>query len=124
MAVPVDQLDPGREWRISRLRFQGNDLVSGRTLRAEMLTRTRPWYTFWRRRPVFDPVTFAVDLERLRALYRRRGYYLAQITHDIETEPGEDQLRAVVSIEEGPPARVAAVDVAFAGEPPPPEAEA
>jgi len=124
MAVPVDQLDPGREWRISRLRFEGNELVSGRTLRAEMLTRTRPWYTFWRRRPVFDPVTFAADLERLRALYRRRGYYLARITHDIETEPGEDQLRAVVSIDEGPPVRVAAVDVAFAGEPPPPEAEA
>jgi len=122
-AVPVDQLEPGRDWRIRRLRVRGNEAVSTRALRAEMLTRTRPWYTFWRRRPAFDPVTFAADLERLRLLYRRRGYYRALITHDIEIEPGGDRVQALVSIDEGLPVRVVAIEVALAGALPAPDAE-
>jgi outer membrane protein assembly complex protein YaeT len=118
LAVPVDELDVGRDWRLSKLSLRGTDAVSRRALRAEMLTRTRPWYTFWRAHPIFDPVTFAADLERLRHHYRRRGYYRARVTHDIEAEPDRDAVVAVVSIDEGPPVRVTAVDVTFGGDEP------
>lgn len=121
--VSIDQLDPGRDWRIDRLRLRGNDAVSARAIRAEMLTRARPWYVVWRRRPVFDPGTFAADLERLRLLYRRRGYYHTRIAHDVESEPDDGRVRVTVSIDEGPPVRVAVVNVAFGGELPAPDAE-
>jgi outer membrane protein assembly complex protein YaeT len=120
-AVPVGELDPAREWRLRRLRFEGNEAVTTRTLRRTILTQPRPWYTPWRALAVFDPTTFETDIERLRALYRVRGHYLVVIDHDLEElertagAEGPGDLAAVISIQEGPAVRVEAVTLTIAG---------
>jgi outer membrane protein assembly complex protein YaeT len=113
--VPLAGLDPGRDWRLRRLRIHGTDAVSARKLRQVMVTQPRPWYAIWRRRPPFDPIAFGADLERIKHLYRSRGYYHAVILHDIELPEDGDVVVAEVSVDEGPVVNVERVDVALSG---------
>jgi outer membrane protein insertion porin family/translocation and assembly module TamA len=116
-AVSLDSLEPQREWRLAGLRFAGTHALRPGRLRAAMLTRPRPWFAVWRRPPLFDPVAFRTDLQRLQRLYESHGYYSAVITHDLEVPADADTVTAVVSVDEGAPVRVARVEVTFAGEP-------
>jgi outer membrane protein insertion porin family/translocation and assembly module TamA len=121
-AVPVDALDLGRDWTVDAIRFRGNDALSARMLRRAMVTQARPWWAPWRPRPAFDPVAFRTDLERLRRLYRSRGWYGARVEHDLELPAEGEALTLVVHVDEGPRTTVADVAVDFAGAVPPAEA--
>src|SRR5207253_899268 len=93
----------------------GNHALATDELRRALLTGERPWYQrwrVWRPAPEFDPVAFRADLERLRRLYRSRGYYQARVAHDLELPAEGDALTAVVYIDEGPPAVCGEVRVA------------
>jgi len=114
-AVQVKDLDLNRPWRLRAIEFAGHEKLSARELADAMLTQTRPWYQFWGERPLFDPVTFGEDLERLRRLYESRGFYHAVISHDLTLDAERDLVRAQISIHEGPPVVVAAVDVKVQG---------
>jgi outer membrane protein assembly factor BamA len=102
-AIGVEELDPTREWRVEKIEISGNQRFPDSQLIAEMVTQARPWYRFWEERPLFDPVTFATDLDRLRRFYQSEGYYKSRITHDIDP----DEMRGLVSphiyIEENSP---------------------
>src|SRR6185295_11076495 len=116
-AVPLEALEPQREWRLASLRFEGTHAVKPGQLRAAMLTKPRPWFAVWRRYPAFDPVAFRTDLDRVRRLYESRGYYSVVVTHDIEVPPDGDAVRAVISVDEGPPVLVHDVQITFGGDP-------
>jgi outer membrane protein insertion porin family/translocation and assembly module TamA len=105
----ADQLDPFVSWRLAALRFEGNEAVKTKALRAVMATKKRRWFTVWRQRPLFDPVAFDVDLERVRVLYRSRGYYQAKVTHEVQTAETGDLVGVVVFVDEGPVVTVAEV---------------
>jgi outer membrane protein insertion porin family len=94
-AIQVEVLDPSREWRVEKIEISGNQRFPDSQLLTEMVIQARPWYRFWEERPVFDPVTFATDLDRLRRFYQSEGYYKSRITHDIDP----DETRALVSLE-------------------------
>ncbi len=115
-AVPLEALDVARDWRLGALRFAGNHALPSRLLRRAMVTTVNPWFTIWRRPPLFDPVAFRTDLERLQQFYRTHGYYTARIAPDVELPARGDVLTAVVYVEEGPPVFVERVDVALGGE--------
>jgi outer membrane protein assembly complex protein YaeT len=120
LAVQLDALETGRDWRLRALVFRGNHALDPDTLRRAMVTVPRPWYLrwrFWRPPPDFDPVGFRTDLDRLRRLYRSHGYYHARIAHDLELSGKGDELVAVVYVEEGPPVLVEDATVAFSGAP-------
>ena len=96
LAVQLEVLEPGREWRLRALVFRGNHALGTGELRRALVTAERPWYQrwrVWRPAPEFDPVTFRADLEHLRRLYRSRGYYQARVAHDLELH-GERGARA------------------------------
>jgi outer membrane protein insertion porin family len=76
-----------------------------------MLTKVRPSYLFWQADPIFDPVTFREDLERLRRFYEARGYYRARVTHDLTVDSANSRVEVKIEIFEGPPVIVAQVDV-------------
>src|SRR6266705_2106956 len=123
LAVQLEVLEPGREWRLRALVFRGNHALGTGELRRALVTAERPWYQrwrVWRPAPEFDPVTFRADLERLRRLYRSRGYYHARVAHDLELAAGGDALTAVVYIDEGPPVVVEDVAVSLGGTAPTP----
>jgi len=105
-ALQVDELDPHREWQTKAVVIEGNAQVPTSQLQAEMVTTTRPWYTPWRSRPRFDPVAFKTDIERLQRLYRAQGYYEAQVSYDLEVEPGSELVTARITMREGAPVRV------------------
>jgi len=118
LAVQLEALETGREWRLRALVFRGNRALGTGELRRALVTSERPWYQrwrIWRPAPDFDPVSFRADLERLRRLYRTRGYYHARVEHDLELPARGDALTAVVYIDEGPPVLVEDVAVSLGG---------
>ena len=108
-AIQVEELDPTREWRVEKIEISGNQRVSGGQLIAEMVTQARPWYQFWGERPLFDPVTFATDLDRLRRFYQAEGYYKSRITHDIDPDETRGLVNLQVYIEENSPVVISQV---------------
>ena len=112
-AAQVDALAIAQDWTVRRVAVRGNDEVSARSIAAVMVTQDRPWYTPWRPRPPFDPVTFRTDVERVRTLYRSRGYYRARVEYDIELPAEGTAVDVVLYVDEGPRVMVARVDVEF-----------
>ena len=85
-ARSLEQLDPERAWRVESIVLSGNEQFDTETLLAELQTTIRPWYMPWKQQPLFDPVTFTRDLERIRHYYETRGYYQAQVTYELHTD--------------------------------------
>jgi len=94
-AIQVEALDPSREWRVEKIEISGNQHFPDNQLLTEMVIQARPWYRYWEERPLFDPLTFATDLDRLRRFYQSEGYYKSRITHNIDP----DETRGLVSLE-------------------------
>ena len=109
MAIQLEPLDPAREWRVDKIEISGNQRFSDSQLLAEMVTQARPWYRFWEERPLFDPVTFATDLDRLRRFYQSEGYYRSRITHDIDPDGTRGLVSLDIYIEENSPIVVSQV---------------
>jgi outer membrane protein assembly complex protein YaeT len=81
-----------------------------------MVTRERPWFRLWEDRPVFDPVTFRTDLERLRRFYEANGYYEAAIAYDLIVDEAGGVVAVQIKVSEGKPVLISEIDVAVAGE--------
>jgi outer membrane protein assembly complex protein YaeT len=121
-AIQVDELDVAREWRVREIEISGNTLFSTNELLGEMLTKVRPSYLFWQADPIFDPVTFREDLERLRRFYEARGYYRVRVAHNLTVDSEKSRVDVKIQIFEGPPVIVGQVDVQIVGDslsPPP-----
>jgi outer membrane protein assembly complex protein YaeT len=113
-----ERLDSSRDWLVGSIEIEGNHAVSIREIREVLLTRERKLLRPWRKRPFFDPVTFERDLERLRRLYEREGFYRAQIRRDwIPQQRGSKSIIDLsITIEEGPRAVVSSVSVVVGAE--------
>ena len=118
MAIQLEPLDPAREWRVDKIEISGNQRFSDSQLLAEMVMQARPWYRFWEERPLFDPVTFATDLDRLRRFYQSEGYYRSRITHDIDPDGTRGLVSLDIYIEENSPIVVSQVLIELNAESP------
>jgi outer membrane protein assembly complex protein YaeT len=113
--VPVDDFDPQQPLRLGTIRFEGNEAVAKRALRDALLTRPRRWFAVWQDHPPLEPFTLRSDLKRLRALYRSRGFYHAEVRGTVATPPGGDLADLTFTIDEGPPVIVQSVDLEVTG---------
>src|SRR5207245_10903849 len=104
-AVQLEALDLARTWRLRVLRFRGVSAVRRGDLRRAMSTTPRPWLAVWRARPLFDPLVFRTDLDRLRQFFRTRGLYQSRLPCHPELPGGGDARVDVVFNVRGPPAR-------------------
>jgi outer membrane protein assembly complex protein YaeT len=118
MAIQLEQLDSAREWRVDKIEISGNQRFSDSQLLAEMVTQARPWYRFWEERPLFDTVTFATDLDRLRRFYQSEGYYKNLITHDLDPDDTRGLVNLHIYIEENSPVLVSQVLIEVEAESP------
>jgi outer membrane protein assembly complex protein YaeT len=118
MAIQLEQLDSAREWRVDKIEISGNQRFSDSQLLAEMVTQARPWYRFWEERPLFDTVTFATDLDRLRRFYQSEGYYKNLITHDLDADDTRGLVNLHIYIEENSPVLVSQVLIEVEAESP------
>ena len=114
LAAVVADLDPAKQWKTAGIEFSGNEKFSAGELRDVIVTKERPWFRFWEGLPEFDSVTFETDLERMRRFYESRGYYEAAITYDLEVDSERSAVTARVSVREGEPVLIGAIDVQVA----------
>lgn len=121
-AVPLEALDTHRPLRLGSIRFEGNHEVGSSALREALVTRPRRWFALWQERPSFDPHTFRTDLQRLRALYRSRGFYHAVLSEDVTIRDG-DLADVTITIDEGKPVVVDGVQLVIDGLTLPPDDE-
>src|SRR5215210_6157323 len=65
----------------------------------------------WGRKRYFDRTRFDADLKRVQAFYADRGYPDARVTgFDVKLNDKQDQVDLTVTIAEGEPVRVAALE--------------
>jgi outer membrane protein insertion porin family/translocation and assembly module TamA len=105
-ALTVEDLDPHQEWKIKSITITGNEHVPTQALQAELVVKTRSWYTPWRPLPPFDPGTFATDLDRLKRFFQAHGYYEAQVSYDLQVDWTTHIVSIQVTIHEGEPVYV------------------
>ena len=117
-AIQVEELDPSREWRVEKVEISGNQRFPDSQLLTEMVIQARPWYRFWEERPLFDPVTFATDLDRLRRFYQSEGYYKSRITHNIDPDETRGLVSLEIYVEENSPIVISQVLIKVGAEPP------
>lgn len=88
---------------IESLQIWGNEELSTRVLKAQMLTKATPWYDFmpFVKPRKFDVGLFHSDMQRLQNFYQTKGYYQAKI----DTTLGQRKnghIFAQIRIDEGP----------------------
>lgn len=97
---------------INSFKIIGARIVEPKLIRDEMLTR-RPSVWPWKKRPMYDPEDFKGDVERVKALYRRQGFYHAEVVPQVEKLPGNRvNLRLIIT--EGPWIKVSEVNLSMA----------
>jgi outer membrane protein assembly complex protein YaeT len=115
-AILLDALDPGREWRVKQIEFSGNEKFPDDELSDALTTKARAWYRFWEDRPVFDPITFGSDLERLQRFYESNGYYGTTVTYDLDVDDVHSFITARIAVREAMPVLISEIDVQIAGD--------
>jgi outer membrane protein assembly complex protein YaeT len=119
-AATLADLRPERSYVVDAINFSGNSRISTSDLQAVMQTTPRRFYELWKKRPPFDPSTFSDDLDRIKRLYRVKGYYGARVAYHLDLVG--DRVAAHIAIVEGAPVKVARLTVATVGRAPPPAA--
>jgi outer membrane protein assembly complex protein YaeT len=96
--------------RVRSLNFEGVQAVDAGRLRDALATRQSDRLP-WGRKAYFDRARFDADLKRIQAFYADRGYPDARVTgFDAKLNDKQDAVDITVTIEEGEPVRVAAID--------------
>jgi outer membrane protein assembly complex protein YaeT len=90
------------------LKITGAKGVPKRIIKEELITPL-PSFWPWKKPPVFRPQELKDDLERLKALYRRHGFYHARITSQVDIKDNRAEVK--INIEEGPEVLVTQVEV-------------
>ena len=110
--VPAHGETPSDDPIVRWLHISGSRGIWGGELKALMVTRTSPWYDFlpWIHAHRYDPLTFASDLEKLRAYYRDRGYLSAAVHSTVERLRA-DEIGLEVHITEGSLTRISRASV-------------
>lgn len=106
--------------RVTSLTFTGVKAVDEARLRAALATRVSSKIP-WGRKAFFDRSRFDADLKRLEAFYADRGFPDARVTgFDVKLNDQQDAVALTVTIDEGAPVTVMAVNFA-AFDPVPPD---
>jgi outer membrane protein insertion porin family/translocation and assembly module TamA len=96
--------------RVRSLEFSGVKAVDQSQLRNALATRQSSKLP-WGRKAYFDRSRFDDDLKRIQAFYSDRGYPDARVTgFDVKLNDKQDAVDVTLTISEGDPVKVAAVD--------------
>src|SRR5262245_11363590 len=96
---------------VNSLSFKGVQNVSESALRNAIVTKTNSIIP-WGRRAYFDRARFDADLKRIQTFYVDRGFPDARVTgFDVHLNDRQDRVDISITIAEGDPIRVAAVNL-------------
>jgi outer membrane protein assembly complex protein YaeT len=96
--------------KVHSLKFVGVQAVDEGRLKNALATKQGSWIP-WGRKRYFDRSRFDADLKRIQAFYADRGYPDARVTgFDVKLNDKQDEVDISVTVSEGEPIRVAAVE--------------
>ncbi len=96
--------------RVHKLTFKGVHAVDAGRLKGALATKESSKLP-WGKKTFFDRSRFDADLKRIQAFYADRGYPDARVTgFDVKLNDKQDQVDLTVTITEGDPVKVAAID--------------
>jgi outer membrane protein assembly complex protein YaeT len=96
---------------VHRLTFKGVKEVDEGQLKRALATRQSSIIP-WGRKYYFDRSRFDADLKRIQAFYADRGFPDARVLgYDVKLNDKQDRVDITVTIEEGQPVKVAAIDL-------------
>src|SRR5689334_18183969 len=96
--------------KVNKLEFKGVKAVEASRLEAALATRQSSWIP-WGRKAYFDRSRFDADLKRIEAFYADRGYPDARVTgFDVKLNDKQDAVDITVTIAEGEPITIAAIN--------------
>jgi outer membrane protein assembly complex protein YaeT len=96
--------------KVHSLKFQGVKAIDESRLTSVLATKESSWIP-WGKKYYFDRSRFDADLKRIKAFYADRGYPDARVTgFDVKLNDKQDQVDLTVTIEEGEPIKVVAID--------------
>src|SRR5919198_3124482 len=95
--------------QVHSLKFNGVKAVDAARLRDALATRQSSKIP-WGKKYYFDRSRFEADLKRIQAFYNDRGYPDARVTaFDVKLNDKQDQVDITLTIAEGEPIKVAAI---------------
>src|SRR5215210_9600556 len=95
---------------VKALTFKGVSAVDESRLRSVLATKKSSIIP-WGKKNYFDRSRFETDLKRIQAFYADRGYPDARVTgFDVKLNDKQDAVELIVTVSEGEPLKVAAVD--------------
>ena len=110
--------------QVRNLSFSGVTAVEESRLRGALATRQSSRLP-WGRKYYFDRGRFDADLKRIEAFYADRGYPDARVTgFDVQLNDAQDEVELTVSVAEGEPVLVTAVEFTGFDDVPPDRLEA
>jgi outer membrane protein assembly complex protein YaeT len=96
--------------KVHSLKFQGVKAIDESRLKSVLATKESSWIP-WGKKYYFDRSRFDADLKRIKAFYADRGYPDARVTgFDVKLNDKQDQVDLTVTIEEGEPIKVVAIN--------------
>jgi outer membrane protein assembly complex protein YaeT len=105
--------DDGNTIKVKSLTFKGVTEVDQTRLKAALATKVSSILP-WERKYAFDRSKLETDLKRIEAFYADRGYPDARVTgSDAKLNDKKDAVDITITVSEGEPVKVAAID--FAG---------
>jgi len=99
------QIEKGAPLKVSQIKFSGNNRISDTRLRMQMASYQFP-LIFWSKGKRFEQENLDKDMKKLLAFYRKKAFYDAAITHQIERNKQNKQITLNIKIDEGPEYRV------------------
>jgi translocation and assembly module TamA len=91
------------------VKVEGNQAFSDKTIVERLATRP-PRGLIFKEAEEFDPIALSLDRKRVEAFYRERGYFDA-VVEDVDVRPDGKGVRVMLSVVEGEPTQVAALEV-------------
>ncbi len=96
-ATVVFVIDEGLPIKIKSIKFEGNKAIPNNELEKYMSTKTEWWFI---RKGAFEQEKFESDLERIKTLYRTKGYLDVRIETKLEYSENGEELFITVIVDE------------------------
>lgn len=103
-------IDEGKKVRIREIEIRGNQSFDDKTLKKQMQTSEKGWFSWLTGSGELKPDVLEQDVMRLTAFYYSKGYAEARVAEPEVTFEG-DWIHIIIRVEEGPRFEMGSVDI-------------
>ena len=97
-AVITIKINEGKQYKITKISFEGNKAFKAKQLRKYMKTREKIWFLFG----TFKEGDFEKDLEKISFFYQKEGYLDVKVSPEFSYDKDKNTIQILIKIEEGP----------------------